>query len=158
MVARLSVLEGVLGVETDHTGQLLRLRLSGADASARVRAALDELGYAAQPADAEAVPVDVAWFGAAEIRELSREEAIAIAQRVVPVFSRARGLDVAVEQRLAAVVSRALYDCLASHVLGPGAPQGALRDDCSRAVEQAARGVIDDDGARELGSALWRDL
>ena len=158
MVARLSVLEGVQGVEADHSGQLLRLRLSGADASARVRAALGELGYAAQRADADAVPVDVAWFGAAEIRELSREEANTIARRALPVFSRSRAIDAAVEQQLTAAVSRALYECLASHVLGPGASRGALREDCSRAVEQAARGVIDEDGARELAAALRRDL
>lgn len=158
MVARLAALEGVEGVEADHSGQLLRVRLSRMQVSARVRAALDELGYQTEPTDADALPDDVAWFGAADIRELSREEANAIAQRVVPVFSRSRVLDDAVEQRLTGAVSRALYECLASHVLGPGAARGALQEDCSRAVEQAARSVIDEDGARELASALWRDL
>lgn len=143
----------------DHRGELLRLQLDRVEVLSVVRTALEELGYRAEDvSDEGAGTVEIRWYGATRVGDLSREEAEVIARRVTPAIAREHGLDTAAGKALERTVADALHDCFTSHTLGAGVPPGALRARCSRAVEAAARPLIGLDGARELAAALWRDL
>jgi len=159
VLARLNSLDGVRSTEVDHRGELLRLRLDSGQVLSAVRATLVELGYRADDVSRERTGAgEVRWYGAATVHELSRDESEVIARRVTPAVARGRGLGRAAGDQLASAVSDALYRCFTAHTLGAGAPPGALRTECSRAVEDAARALIGEDGARELVAALWEDL
>lgn len=143
----------------DHRGELLRLRLDRDGVLSAVRAALGELGYRAENvSDEGAGTVGVRWYGATRVGDLSREEAEVIARRVTPAIAREHGLDTAAGKGLERTVAEALYGYFIAHTLGAGVDPGALRAECSRAVDAAARPLIGLDGARELAAALWRDL
>ncbi len=158
MLARLGSIEGLINAETDHRGELLRIVLRERGALDEVWAALAELGYDAELADRSAVPPDVRWHGALDVRDLSREEADVIARRVVPAFARAHGIAGSSEVLLTTIVRDTLYACFSAHELRADSSPGALRAECSRAVQDAAVPMLGVAPARELGAALWTDL
>jgi hypothetical protein len=157
VLARLDAIPGLGEAAVDHRGELLRLLVSEASVLDVVRRELSNLGYAAEPLTGLAAS-DVRWYAFDDVRDLSREEAEIIAQRVTSAFVRARTLGDVSAIRLEHAVAEALYRCFAANELGPGAPPRALLSVCYDAAEQAARAVVGEDEAREYASLLAKDL
>lgn len=157
MLARLSGIAGVDSAEIDHRGELLRVRARTSAAIDRARAALTDLGYDASAADLS-VDQQIRWYDAASVRDLSREEARIIAQRVLSGFAGARDLDSGRLDELRTAITGALFGVFASHELGVASRPGTFLSECVRAVEQAAAEIIGSDRAREISSILERDL
>lgn len=155
MLARLEEIAGLERAEIDHRGELLRLRVAET-AVEEARGVLAELGY--DVGEVGTVPADARWYGSATVRELSREEARIITGRVVPGFASAHRLSTDETERLRAVVAEALYAYFHAHMLGAGAPAGALRAECVEQVATAATAVIGAERARDLASRLAADL
>jgi hypothetical protein len=105
VLARLEAVDGLTTAKVDHTGELLRLDVTGGHAVADALMTLRELGYGADELPG-AVGVG-RWYGRDAVRELSREEGSVIAERVVAAFARLRGMDRAEAERLEAVVAGA---------------------------------------------------
>ena len=157
MLARLATIDGLIAVEVDHRGELLRLKLTTPALLDRVHSALHALGYRAD-VDPQPSGPDERWYGPAGVSELSREEAGVIAQRLVPPFARTEALSAGTADRLVAVVTRALHRCFIGHTLAAGAPPGELRTACSDAVRDAIQELIDADAVERFVAALGRDL
>jgi hypothetical protein len=90
----LAQLEGrpdVRRAEVDRHGELLRVTLRAGAGAAAIRAALEQMGFAAEEAP-DAVTSAVRWYGRSSVGELSREESAVIASRVVLQFGVANGL------------------------------------------------------------------
>ncbi len=133
------------------------MRLRSAPFLPGVLRTLEELGFAGEVL--RDVPGDeVRWYGPNTVRELSREEAGIIAQRVVLAFAAEPDLNANERDALAQLVAEALYTCFVAHTADANAPAGALRDACARAVEQAARGTLGPARAAALGRAVAADL
>lgn len=156
MLARLEAIDGVALAEVDHQGELLRLRLTSAQALREAVATLRELGYGAD--ELTAAPAVERWYGRDTVRELSREEGDVIAERVVTSFARSRGIDPPTEAQLEELVARALYTYFAAHTLGGSATPGTLVRECVNVVEAVVRDLLGLDGARELAALLSADL
>jgi len=153
----MEVIDGVRSAGIDHAGELLRLDLGDRGALEHVHRVLAELGYAAQEVPDAEIAADLRWHRGSGVRELSWEEAQVIARRVVPPFGRRHRLRRSLAERLLDVVAAALYECFIGHPLAEASAAAALRDACSRAVEQAARALVGDELARELSDALWTE-
>lgn len=156
MLARLEAIEGVADAQVDHSGELLRLRLTTDQALPDAVATLRELGYGADELDQ--VPVIERWYGRETVRELSREESAVIARRVIPPFARSHGIAPSTSGQLEELVARTLYACFAARTLEAGTVPGALLRECVDAVEAAVRDLLDAEGARELAALLLADL
>ncbi|HEX9496611.1 MAG TPA: hypothetical protein VGA38_12705 [Candidatus Limnocylindria bacterium] len=153
MLARLTELDGVVRAEVDRAGDLLRLTLDRDVRDASI-ALLRELGY-----DADLVtdaPTTAGWYGTTSVNELSRIEAGAIADRVVPRFAREHQgtLD---QGALREVVVGVLHRCFTERALGAG-NTGTFRQDCVRAVAAAAVPIIGVPSAEALAGLLEDDL
>lgn len=155
MLARLETIDGVVSAVVDHRGELLRLNVSDEGALDQARQALTALGYEARDADPEE-QMNRRWYGSATVRELSREEARVIADRVVPPFARDHGLADAVAERLASAVTAALFECFTAHTRG--APAGSIRSLCAPAVAEAASVLIGAAAAGDLAARIHADL
>lgn len=87
-MARLAEVPGIEDAATDHSGTLLSLRARDTSAVAAARSALSALGYetAGLPAEEERALLSSAmeWYGGARVQELSREEAVTLAQAHAP--------------------------------------------------------------------------
>lgn len=157
MLARLETIDGVVSAAVDHRGELLRLSVSDESVLRRARLALAELGYEAQESEPSEA-TDARWYSAKTARELSREEARIIADRVVPPFARDHDLADPVAMLLASAVAVALFECFAAHTFGNAAPAGSLRNVCSQAVVDAATPLVGADAARDLAASIETDL
>ena len=157
MLARLEAVSGVQSAEADHDGELLRVRVDDPTVFATAHSALRDLGYDATVADPPPA-TDLRWFSSATVREVSREEAEIVAERVTTAFSQTQGVDRAELGAIEATIADALYAVFTAHSLGAGAERGALRALCARAVEDAVRGLAGSDPAREIGAIVERDL
>lgn len=156
MLARLDRIEGLDRAEVDHSGELLRLASARPEAFAAVRAAMRELGY--DVTEETMAPPDARWYGSATARDLSREEAGVIAQRIVPPFAGAHGLAPGDADRLRDIVANALYRVFSSHALTQEAAPGALREESLGAVMEEAAPLIGQEAAGALAAALRQDL
>lgn len=141
----------------DHTGELLRLDVSDGRALDEARRVLAELGYSATIAEPSGI-TGRRWYGQATVRDLSREEAGVIADRVVKPFGIRHELASTVADPLTSAVTTALYESFAAHPLGGDADPGSLRKLCAAAVISAAVPLIGEDAARDLASAIEADL
>lgn len=157
MLARLETIDGVLSTAVDHHGEFLRLGVEDERVFDRVRQALTDLGYDVLEASPDE-QMDRRWYGSATVRELSREEARIIADRVVPPFALSYGLPDPIAEQLASTVSAALFECFAAHTLGSGAAAASLRNECSDAVAEAAAVLVGADVARDLAARIDTDL
>ncbi len=157
MLARLEALDGVVSAAVDHRGELLRLGVRDEGVLDRVRHALRDLGYGASAIDASE-QTNERWYASANVRELSREEARIVADRVVPPFAVAYPLTDSEATRLTSVVSTALFECFTAHTLGSGPPADSLRRLCSQAVAEAAKVLVGTDAADDLAARIDADL
>ena len=152
MLARLEDERGVRSVEVDRSGTLLRVQLTRDGALAHVQAALFALGFGGEVLTD--TPAELSWYGPSEVGELSKEEAQIIARRVAPPLAQAYDADPAMLLRL---VAHALYECFVVN-RSRDVSADAMRRACAVAVEDAARSVLGDDRAAELGRAVESDL
>jgi len=154
-LAQLQQREDVETARVDRRGELLRIRLRAGGSVGAVREALEMMGFAAETMDDTAAARR--WYGASEVRELSREEAEVVASRVTPAFGAAHAMtpaDVALASSLAA---DALYRWFVYRV--DGAASGLdMASSCGRAVEAATLSLLGPDQARALGDAIEADL
>ena len=158
MLARLETLEDIDHAHVDFSGDLLKLSMRSERALERAIAALNELGYGAEPAsDAEAGAVTV-WYDRASVGDLSRVEAGVIADRIVPSFAEVRKLSPGATANVRSAVVDALHSCFVSIALDSGPSLGAFRLSCERAVEDAARPIVGREPARELAERLRTDM
>lgn len=157
MLARLKAIPGLSEAAVSHSGDLLRLVASHADALDAVRRELSALGYATEPIKGLAAS-DLRWYAFDDVRDLTREEAEIIARRVTSVFARPRRLSDPRAIRLEHAVTDALYQCLAANELTAETAAGTLTSVCVDSAERAARAIVGDDGAREYASLLAKDL
>ncbi len=114
------------------------------------------LGYDAS--EGATAPPDARWYSSATARDLSREEAGVIAERVVPPFARAHGATAGDADRLRSIVADALYGVFSAHTMTGAVPREAPREESFAAVMEAATPLIGADEARSLVMALRRDL
>lgn len=155
MLARLNAVEGIQMAEVDHSGELLRVRARAPADLDRARAVLLELGYEASAADPPSQSL-TDWYDVTTVRQLSREEATVITDRLLSVT--AFGLAAESRERLHDAVTAALYGVFATHELDSRSQRALLRVDCVRAVEDAAAAIVGGDRARQIASAFERDV
>ena len=155
MLARLNAVEGIQLAEVDHSGELLRVRARTPADLDRARAALLALGYEASAADPPSQP-HTDWFDVTTVRQLSREEATIITDRVLSLT--AFGLAAEDRERLQVAVAAALYGVFATSELDSRSQPGLLRAECARAVETAAAAIVGGDRARQIAMAFERDI
>ena len=156
MLAQLEERSDVESAEIDRRGELLRIRTRADGTSAVIRVQLELMGFAAEEAP-DAGAATIRWYGPASVGELSREESVVIASRVVPPFGTARGMAQAEIDTLSARVATALYECFAGHRDAALRP-GGLASPCGRAVEGATYPLLGAERAAELGRAVEADL
>ena len=158
MLARVEKLEGVDRAMIDYRGDFLRLSLNDDGALALIGDLLKGLGYGSLRATAAEVQAVARWYDVASVGDLSRIEASAIADRIVPSFALAQKLSPDQTERVRSAVVDALHHCFLSTALPSGPSRGAFRLSSVRAVEDAARPIVGRASARTLAELINADL
>jgi hypothetical protein len=156
VLAQLEQRADVETAEVDRRGELLRIRTRWPGANSAILDHLELMGFAAEDAP-EVASSAVRWYGSASVVELSREESVVIAARVVPAFGAGAGLTDPEIDRLTTRVATALYECFIGRS-DAGLASGGLVSSCGAAVEAATSAVVGADRAAALGNAIESDL
>lgn len=148
-MARLAEIPGLEQATTDRSGTFLRMRARDVDAVASARAAVLALGHeTAELSQDEARRIlssAADWYDMARVRELSREEAGALAEEATSAFERDSRLTGAERERLRSDAADALFaSMIAEDPLTGGRLERALPSivECARpylAEQRAAR-------------------
>ncbi len=141
----------------DRRGELMHVRVGSAGDVSRIIDRLHEMGFAAEPIpDAEIAAQD--WYGPDRVGELSREEAHAIAKRVVPRLAEEGHIEAGEVEGLSRTVAAALHAWFLTRDPATSGSAEVSRSACRRAVEDAARARIGNERAAVLGKAIEADL
>jgi hypothetical protein len=142
---------------TDHAGELIRFADRGLSASVRARIA--EAGYRSEEltgsARSDTLSLSTRWYAPSD---LSREEAQALADQIVPAFARERSIDPREAPALRELVQGALFGCFTAVVIPSSAPLVSLPATCREAVALAAAALLGSDAATALGRLVERRL
>lgn len=153
-MARLAEIPGIEDAATDHSGTLLSLRARDTSAVAAVRSALSALGYetAVLPVEEERARLSSAmeWYDAARVQELSREEAVTLAEETTSAFARESTLTAAERERLRSDAEEELFKSFTVEAHAPV----RLAERAFPGIVERASAYLGEERAARLESAL----